>query len=228
MLICLLKYGTNDKTSDYVDGILSRGFLPVIHKPTRVTHTSATLIDHIYSNQTCMDTLSGIILTDVADHFGTFFIIKDSNRHSGKQKSVTKRKFIEANMTKFKQLLNDEDFSEILNTDCPDSAYEKFMSLYQYMFNEAFPLCTTRFNKKYMKREPWVSTGLLTSSKHKAKLFQKKLNKPTEENITSYKNYLNLYNKIKRELKRNYFCHLINLNKNNMKKNMVRTKTSIR
>jgi len=69
-----------------------------------------------------------------------------------------------------------------------------------------------------MKREPWVSTGLLTSSRHKAKLFQKKLNKPTEENITSYKNYLNLYNKIKRELKRNYFCHLINLNKNNMKK----------
>jgi len=24
--ICLLKYGTNDKTRDYVDGILSRGF----------------------------------------------------------------------------------------------------------------------------------------------------------------------------------------------------------
>ena len=48
-----------------------------------------------------------------------------------KQKSVTKRKFIEANMTKFKQLLNDEDFSETLNTDCLDSAYEKFFSLYE-------------------------------------------------------------------------------------------------
>ena len=34
--ICLLNYGINDKTRDYVDGILSRGFLPVIHKPTRV------------------------------------------------------------------------------------------------------------------------------------------------------------------------------------------------
>ncbi|KAK2149304.1 hypothetical protein LSH36_455g01026 [Paralvinella palmiformis] len=61
--ICLLKYRTNDKTRDSVGGILSRGCLPVIHKPTRVTHTSATLIDHIYSNLTCKDTLSGIILT---------------------------------------------------------------------------------------------------------------------------------------------------------------------
>jgi len=48
--ICLLKFGTNDKTRTMFDGILSRGFLPVIHKPTRVTHTSATLIDQICYN----------------------------------------------------------------------------------------------------------------------------------------------------------------------------------
>jgi hypothetical protein len=125
--ICLLKYGINDKTSDYVDGILSRGFLPVIHKPTRVTHTSATLIDHIYPNLTCNNTLSGIILTDVADHFGTFHIVNDSNRCTDKFTFTTKRKFTETNTTKFKQLLCDKDFSETLNTVCPDSAYDKFM-----------------------------------------------------------------------------------------------------
>ncbi len=121
-------------------------------------------------------------------------------------------------MTKFKQLLSDRDFSETLNTDCPDSAYDKFISVFKYIFNEAFPLIKTRFNKKYMKREPWVSAGLLASSRHKAKLFKKKLNKPTDENIKCYKNYLNLFNKSKRELKRNYYSHLLELNKNNMKK----------
>ena len=40
---------------------------------------SATLIDHIYSKLTCRETLSGIILTDVADHFGTFYIVNESN-----------------------------------------------------------------------------------------------------------------------------------------------------
>jgi hypothetical protein len=215
--ICLLKYGTNDKTRDYVDGILSRGFLPVIHKPTRVTHTSATLIDHIYSNLTCKDTLSGIILTDVADHFGTFYIVNDSNRNTDKPTFITKRKFTKTNMTKFKQLLCDRDFSEIINYDCPNSAYDKFMSIYKTIFNETFPLLKTRFNKKYMKRDPWVSTGLLASARHKAKLFKKKLSKPTDENIKCYKNYLNLFNKAKRELKRNYYSHLLELNKNNMK-----------
>ena len=91
------------------------------------------------------------------------------------------------------------------------------MSIYADIFNEAFPLLKTRLHKKYTKREPWVSIGLLTSSRRKAKLFKKKLSKPTDENIKCYKNYLNLFNKTKRELKRNYYSHLLEVNKNNMK-----------
>jgi len=68
-----------------------------------------------------------------------------------------------------------------------------------------------------MKWDPWVSTGLLASTRHKAKLFKMKLSKPTDENIKCYTNYLNLFNKAKRELKRNYYSHLLELNKNNMK-----------
>ena len=109
------------------------------------------------------------------------------------------------------------DFSEIINYDCPNSAYDKFMSIYKTIFNETFPLLKTRFNKKYMKRDPWVSTVLLASDRHKAKLCKKDLSKPTDENIKLYKNYLNLFNKAKRELKRNYYSNLFEFNKNNMK-----------
>ena len=38
-----------------------------------------------------------------------------------------------------------------------------------------------------MKREPWFTTGLLTSSRTKAKLFTKKLKNSTNENIQKYK-----------------------------------------
>jgi hypothetical protein len=68
--IDLLKFGTHGKTNDYVDGIFSHGYLPIILKPTRISNSSATLIDHIYSNNTNIDSIhSGIILTDVADTF---------------------------------------------------------------------------------------------------------------------------------------------------------------
>ena len=46
----LLKYNVHEKATDFVDNIISHGFLPTIHKPTRVTTESATLIDHIYDH----------------------------------------------------------------------------------------------------------------------------------------------------------------------------------
>jgi len=50
MNIDLLKFETHLKTSDYLDNLFQNGFLPTITKPTRITSTSATLIDHIYMN----------------------------------------------------------------------------------------------------------------------------------------------------------------------------------
>ena len=72
MNIDLLEFGFHNKTSDYLDNIFSHGFLPTITKPTRISHTSATLIDHIYTNNITTTGKSGIIITDVTDHFGTF------------------------------------------------------------------------------------------------------------------------------------------------------------
>ena len=77
--IDLLKYNLHNKTNEYVDNVISRGFLPLITKPTRVFPSSATLIDHIYSNNISAQLSSGIIITDVADHFGTFLIVKKKN-----------------------------------------------------------------------------------------------------------------------------------------------------
>ena len=70
--IDLLKYNIHDKTNEYVDNIFTRGFVPQITKPTRISSTSATLIDHMYSNDMQLVHTSGIIITDVADHFGTY------------------------------------------------------------------------------------------------------------------------------------------------------------
>ena len=46
----LLNYDHRTETRDYVDTMFSNVFLPLITKPTRITPTSATLIDNIYSN----------------------------------------------------------------------------------------------------------------------------------------------------------------------------------
>ena len=73
----------------------------------------------------------------MADYFHTFNIVNDSNRRSDKSSFIIKRKSTATPMTTFKQLLSDRDFSETLNTDCPDSTDYKSIS--------AFPLLKMRF-----------------------------------------------------------------------------------
>ena len=122
--IDLLKYDTHEKTNNFVDGVLARSFLTQIHKPTRITLTSATLIDHIYTNDIHAQSDSGIIINDVADHFGTF--IMKTNKHKTHQKEhIMKRIFSDINILQFKDLLNETDFSAIYDEICPD----KWMTL---------------------------------------------------------------------------------------------------
>ena len=98
-------------------------------------------------------------------------------------------------------------------------AYDKFMLLYKVAFERAFPLRKVELKKKYIKREPWITAGLLESSRNKAKLFTKKLKIPTEHNINKFKDYNKLFNKIKRKMKINYHSSTIKENKHNIKKN---------
>ena len=76
----------------------------------------------------------------------------------------------------------------------------------------------TKINKRFIKREPWITSGLLTSCRTKVKLPKKKLNKPTELNLIAYKNFLHHYNKLKRIMKQNYYQSMLEINKSNMKK----------
>ena len=85
--IDLLQYSNHYKTNDYTEAIFSQGYLPLITKPTRLTSHSATLIYHIYTN-TCSrssEITSGIIVTDISDHFGIFSIIQLTT-HNGQKK----------------------------------------------------------------------------------------------------------------------------------------------
>ena len=111
-------------TTDFIESMISKGYLPLITKPTRVTTYSATLIDHLYSNATSQNYDSGIIISDVADHFGTFYA---SRKYSGKNlPTYTRtRQMKQVNISNFKQLL-----SSVLSDECPNSAYNTFLHIY--------------------------------------------------------------------------------------------------
>ena len=125
MNIDLLKCESHQKTNEYLDNIFAHGFLPVITKPTRICNSSATLIDHIYTNNITSIGHSGIIITDVADHFGTYYLSHDKNKHNMHGMNQI-RSISEVNISKFKNCLDEIDFNEILQMQCPNEAYNSF------------------------------------------------------------------------------------------------------
>jgi len=73
--IHLLNFATNLKTNDFIDNVIAQGFIPHIIKPTGITYTTASVIDHLYSNHTHTNYDSEITVTYMTDHFGTFHLV---------------------------------------------------------------------------------------------------------------------------------------------------------
>ena len=122
------------------------------------------------------------------------------------------------NVLRFNNILANADYSSVLLSDCPNYAYHTFMEIYTNAFNQACPVKSIKTPKRYIKREPWVTNGILTSSLTKSKLLKKKLKKPTEQNINAFKKYCIIFDKVKKMAKESYFNLKLELNKNNLKK----------
>ena len=146
--IYLLKFQTHGQTNDYIESMISKGYLPLITKPTRVTTYSATLIDHIYSNATSQNYDSGIIISDVADHFGTFYASKNLPTYT------RTRQMKQVNISNFKQLLSSTEFNTVLSDEFPNSAYNTFLHIYKHAYDKAFPL-------KHVKHHADISSANL-------------------------------------------------------------------
>ena len=219
--IDLFKVNTHAKTNEFVNDVISQGFLPKITRPTRITPHSATMIDHIYSNDnrpTFQNNISGIIITDVADHFVTFHIVSKCKQTPVQTYSQI-RQMKTDNILKFNTILANADYTSVLLADCTNYAYHSFMEIYTNAFNRACPVKSITTPKIYIKREPWVTNGILTSSLTKSKLLKRKLKKPTEQNINAFKKYCIIFDKVKNMAKESYFNLELELNKKNLKKN---------
>merc|ERR1711895_45466 len=64
----LIKVGTHAPTSEFLGGLTSRGFYPLVSLPTRITDATATLIDNIFTNNVDCQIASGLVMADISDH----------------------------------------------------------------------------------------------------------------------------------------------------------------
>ena len=93
----LLSWSRSALSRELVDICHSNNLFCTIDKPTRVTLGSKTLIDHIWSNQYPYLKLTGIMYSNITDHFPVFSIFhcnneKRQNNNSKKKLFLTHKK----------------------------------------------------------------------------------------------------------------------------------------
>ena len=78
--INLLNSESHNLTNNFLNQMLSYFMLSTIVKPTRVIESSATLIDNIFINTSSLldNTRTGILYTDITDHFPVFYLQKSA------------------------------------------------------------------------------------------------------------------------------------------------------
>ena len=99
--INLLKFDSHHQTNDFVNCLFSHSFMPVIiiNRPTRITESSATLIDNIITNCHLSNMISCIPYAHVSDHLPVILTIDLKVKHMKQSfiihDNTSKHRFIE-------------------------------------------------------------------------------------------------------------------------------------
>jgi hypothetical protein len=195
--------------------MFSHGLLPVITRPTRIHHTSATLIDHIFESNKSQRYIAGILISSLSDHFPTFYI-EECKTSKIQQKPFKTRVINEKTTPAFQNIIKTAPWGSIINDD-PKSSFDTFFQIIGEAADVAFPEVEVKPKMSCSIRSPWMSSGLLKSCQTKNKLFTKKINKPSEQNTNNFRVFNILFNKCKKAAKKAYYCKQFEIQKNNIK-----------
>lgn len=215
-----LKIDCHTNTMNFFDLNISNNLIPTIHKPTRVTYKSATLIDNIYMDAALLKNAeSYIVKTDISDHFMCLAVTQE-NIVDKRVKEVRRVRKIDENTLRNIKVSLHNRYWDILNTMSVNDGSELLMNEISKVIDFYAPEKDKVINSNnYKQKEPWFTKGLKKSSEQCHRLYKKVVNKPREsKEFTDYKTYRNLFNSIRRKAKSKYYTELIQDNKSDAKK----------
>ena len=215
--IDLLNYNCNTLTTNFVNFLFSKQFLPYIIHPSRVSGNTYTLIDNIFSNITDNETLSGNIMTQISDHFPQFLIVK----HAGityKNVSYFQHDFSSLNEENLQNGFANLDLNYLTDNALDVNAkFNRFLSSLDELVKAHAPL--KKLSKKDIKfrNKPWINGKIQKMMCIRDNLLQKIRKNNSQSLADLYKKFRNRVSESFRESKASYFYNYFQKNSNNMK-----------
>ena len=198
----LLKQAVHTKTQEFLECILDQNMLPTVTKPTRISKTSATLIDNILISEKLQSNFeSTIIIDDMSDHLPCILTLKNYiNTHSHIFRRT--QRINSCTVNKMLSSLSKIDWTESLNNKNATESFTVFHKTLTSIINNYAP---EQLVKKKMKKYtcPWMSKGYQKSLLKSKRLYAKSLTDPSTD--LEYKTYKSVLRKCKRKLKLTYY-----------------------
>ena len=125
----MLDHRTNTEVKDYLNLTFQNVLIPLISKPTRVTKTNATLIDHIVTNDFLdTDSSTGIVKSDISDNFPIFLITSAQYLDNIQNNTTIRKREINEKFRKyFMEILNEVNWKHLYSLIDPNLVYEYFL-----------------------------------------------------------------------------------------------------
>ena len=158
---------TDTYTESFTDTMFSFKFYPLINKPSRITDTSSSAIDHIWTNITGSSIISAILVHKVADHFPVY-----QNCDVGAmvhQKQQFLRHFSPKSLLKFQGKLEQVNVSSVFEEHDLDKSNVLFKGLLDTEFDKCFP---SKLSKKSVGGSKWFTKELRKMLYKKDRLYK--------------------------------------------------------
>ena len=207
----LLKLNAHRPTSDYLEGLTSMGFFPLISLPTRLTDTTATLIDNIWTNKVVSKHGSGIVTVRLSDHLPIFTFLGGNAYDSQANNTNTRRRLVnEGRIKRFAEVLESWSFDEV-RAEGIENNVARFRNEFRDLYDTAFPWVEPK-KKKRDREKPWLDDDDFKNLiKEKGQLYKDKLKgKLGEVGEARLKEVNKEVNRRRIKLKKEYFQEKIN------------------
>ena len=216
---------------DYLNLLSSNCATNIIDVPTRVTATSATVLDHIITKENKHQIFPAVVDYDITDHYPVMALVNNKLNHKNVQPKFT-RSFAKFNSDSF-----NNDLQKRINRFMPkiltisennvDDIFNEFYLLITSTIDTHAPLKKLSRKQRRLRSKLWITKGLLISIKKKQKLHKTHYFFGSINEKLYYKKYSNLLTKVKNLAKKLYYHQKLGDYSDNPKKTSKILRTSL-
>ena len=217
--IDLLEFNNNE-VGKYIDSLTSLNFFPTISLPTRITDTTATVIDNIFVSPHENTYESGNLLTGISDHLAQFIFPVGSSTIEEQNTMLTYRDWKALDPIRLSESFKKIDWNKILSLEKndPDYSFCRFFDKLTILIDSHVPLKKMSKKQRNSLSKPWMTNEIRKSIRTRDSLLKKfKKEKRPNKKTELYNEYRFLRNRIVSQIRQSKLDHYRKFFNDNMK-----------